>query len=121
MPLSADQALAKALEIDGYVAEREQPLTDAAKSAITVIQYKTLVEADATIGRQSWYAPDIEADAGAVWVVVIPGRVRLVGGPGHSAADADAAEARWLEGIAYKYSARTGELLGVSAGDVTAP
>ena len=121
MPLSAEQALAKALELDGYVAEREQPLTDAMRRAIAVTQYKTLAEADAAIGRQSRYAPDIEADAGAVWVVVIPGRTRIVGGgPGHSSTNAEATEERWLEGVAYKFSARTGELLGISAGELQA-
>lgn len=118
IPLTAEQALAKAMEIDGYLVEREKSPTDNAKDAIVVAQYSSPSEADAVVGWRTWYAPDIEANAGAVWIVTIPGRVRIVSGvPGPGLAGTEAADARWFDGITYQFSARTGEFLGFLAGE----
>jgi hypothetical protein len=111
-PLTADQALALALEMDAYGVEREKSLDDSARAAISVTLHESPSSADAAIGQQTWYLPDIEADVGAVWNVTIPGRARLIFGiPGDPSGGTSE---QWHDVITYQFSVRTGMFLGLS-------
>lgn len=73
--------------------------------------FPTRAEADhALSGDLSWYAPEAEAEAGEVWVLVIYGGVtaRFLGGPEN--------ENVIFDGIVYQISSRTGSLLSIQTG-----
>lgn len=108
-PLAAEQALHAALELDRYIVSR-MPLTPEELTAKAIVrQYDGRAEADAALGLQSGYAEEIEADAGQVWLISLPGPVWNVIGPGLSSSAV-------YDGIAYQFSSRTGQFLGVTTG-----
>ncbi len=106
-PLTREEALAKAIELDNYMAVRDAPLPDTRENLAIVNLYQSRQAADKALGSETWYDPAIETDAGQVWLIVIPGPVRLVLMPGTS-------EETVFEAVGYQFSARTGEFLGVS-------
>jgi hypothetical protein len=111
-PLTYDQALKLALEIDKVSAIHLDASADSLASLAKVTLHPSLTDADKAIGLETWYALELEADAGEVWVVAFPGAVQLVMGPGIEPSQ----NLPIHDGISYQFSARTGELLGVITG-----
>ncbi len=108
-PLTAEQALETALALDLSANSRIPITPEELAAGATVSLHDGPAAADAALGLQTGYAAEIEADAGQVWLVSLPGPVWGVPAPGWSP---------WAvyDGIAYQVSARTGHLLGVHAG-----
>lgn len=107
--LTAEQALEAALTYDRSANSRMPISAEELATAATVSLHDGRAAADAALGIQSGYAEEIEADAGQVWLIALPGPVWGVAGPGFSP---------WAvyDGIAYQFSARTGSFLGLHAG-----
>ncbi|MCO5180214.1 MAG: hypothetical protein M9896_09260 [Candidatus Promineofilum sp.] len=111
--LTEAEALTLALELDLNTVSRVDSLSDEALAAsATVTLYENRVEADKSLGLQTWYASEIEVDAGEVWVITFPGAVKMATGPGTQLGQ----DTRTYDGISYKFSSRTGQLLGVTTG-----
>ncbi len=111
VPLTADEALAKALDIHHHIVTYPAASDDELAAVATVALYDSRAAADAALGGQSGYAPEVEADAGQVWLISFPGPVWNLIAPGGGFAP----WAVW-DGIAYQISARTGAFLGMSTG-----
>lgn len=108
-PLTAEQALDVALEFDRSIVSR-MPIAPAELAAkATVALYDGREQADAALGLATGYTGEIEADAGQVWLISLPGPVWGVAGPGQSP---------WAvhDGITYQFSARTGQFLALHTG-----
>lgn len=75
---------------------------------IAIKAYPSRAAESAAIGRNEWFAPDIEADAGGVWAITIKGSVQVVvPSPWAGASNAMA------DGVTYVISQRTGNLLTI--------
>jgi len=115
-PLAAkDQALAQALIIDANMATWENPWSlttlNTEPDRISIDSFKSRTEESAASGYNEWFAPEIEANAGAVWRIAIKGNVQLrLLGQNPETADTV------YSGVTYVISQRTGRLLSVSAG-----
>lgn len=108
-PLTAGQALEAALAYDRSANSRMSIAPEELAAGATVTLHEGRAAADAALGMESGYAAEIEADAGQVWLITLPGPVWGVSGPGFSP---------WavFGGIAYQFSARTGHFLSLYAG-----
>jgi len=109
-PLTAKEALALAVELDGHFTSRVASPEEVAASA-TVVMYDTASVAHAALGQEAGYAPEIEAEIGQVWLISIPDPFWGLKAPG-------AGHDPWAawDGIHYFISARTGVLLGLTTG-----
>jgi len=110
-----EQALELALDYDGIAAVWDHPWTlDTLRSEpgrITVELFQSRTEESANAGRNEWFAPEVEVDAGAVWRITIKGDVQV----GVFSMSADDVNAKY-DGVTYVFSQRTGNLLTVITG-----
>ena len=110
-----EQALAQALIVDANTATWDKPWSLATMNSepdrISIEAFKSRTEESAASGYYELFAPEIEANAGAVWRIAIKGNVqlRLLGFNSEIAN-------KVYSGVTYVISQRTGRLLGVSAG-----
>ncbi len=74
---------------------------------ITIGLYNSRAEANQAIGQDVWFSPDLEADAGRVWVVSIKGTANASLMMMHMPED------ELVSGVTYFISARTGQILGM--------
>ncbi len=110
-----EQALELALDYDRISAVWDHPWTlDTLRSEpgrITVELFQSRTEESADAGRNEWFAPEIDADAGAVWRITIKGDVQV----SVLSMSADDVNAKY-DGVTYVFSQRTGNLLTVIRG-----
>jgi hypothetical protein len=110
-----EQALEQALRFDAVRSAWDRPWnTDTVRlepGRITIELFRSRTEESAGAGRNEWFAPEVEADAGAVWRITIKGDVR-VSVLSMRPEDANA----WYDGVTYIISQRTGHLLAVITG-----
>jgi hypothetical protein len=112
--LTEEEALEKALAFDSLGVEWVEPWSlatlDKEPDRITVGLYNSRAEAEKSIGYDVEYSPDLEADAGRVWVVTIRGTANASNMMMHMAADT------LVDEVTYFISARTGDILGMHTG-----
>lgn len=109
--LTEREALEKAFYFDSLGVEWVKPWSpdklDEDPGRITVTLYESRSEAAKASGRDIWYDPDLEADAGRVWVISIDGLANP------SVLMSNVAEDEMVTRVTYEISARTGELLAM--------
>lgn len=105
-PLTADEALLMALELDSSAATRQTASAGAPAAAATVEQYESHAAANAALGILA--AADGEGIAGPVWVVRLPGPVSGLSGLGFD-------PAATYDGVAYQYAAETRQFISMFA------
>ncbi len=108
--LTEREALEKAYYFDSLGVEWVEPWSpelDEEPGRITVTLYDSRSEAAKASGRDIWYDPELEADAGRVWVISIDGLANP------SSLMSNVAEDEMVTRITYEISARTGELLAM--------
>jgi len=111
-PLTAEEALAVAIELDSHFASARRTASPGEVAApATVALYDTASAAHAALGQQAGSAPEIEAEIGQVWLISFPGPIWHLLMPG-SGFDPWAVR----DGIHYFISARTGLLTGLTTG-----
>jgi hypothetical protein len=112
-PLTTDgEALRQALVFDANVATWAEPWWDDTTTIetgrVTIEQFSDRMVESQDAGRDEWFAPEVVADAGAVWRISVVGEVRLqILTMGRD--DLDTV----YQGVTYVVSGRTGNLLAV--------
>jgi hypothetical protein len=110
-----EQALARAIEVDAHTAVWDTPWSADTLTSdpgrISLEAFKSRTEESAAAGSKEWYAPEIEADAGAVWRITVKGNVHV-----HMLGMDPNINNQVYDGVIYVISQRTGQLLKVEAG-----
>jgi hypothetical protein len=108
------QALEQALRVDAIWSVWDHPWSkdtlQLEPGRITLKAFPSQTAESAEAGRNEWFAPDIDADGGAVWRVTIKGRVHVDMLSMRVRSIEDAAK---YDGVTYVISQRTGNLLAV--------
>lgn len=109
------QALEQALRVDAKLSAWDHPWSkdtlQLEPGRITLKAFPSQTAESADAGRNEWFAPDIDADGGAVWRITIKGTVHVdMLGMWQRPATTK------YDGVTYVISQRTGNLLAVITG-----
>lgn len=109
--LTEQEALERVFELDSQGVDWVDPWSLATleedKNRITINLYNSRSEASKAVGLDMGFSPDVEADAGKVWVVSIKGTANASNLMMHMPED------ELVDGVTYFVSARTGHIIGM--------
>jgi hypothetical protein len=113
--VSEDQAVEQVMFYDTALVSWSNPWQQDGRvigpSRLRLAQFASRTEESKEAGRNEWFAPEIDADAGAVWRITVEGEVSL-----KTATASDNEPPETYDGMTYVISQRTGNLLTTITG-----